>query len=86
MTEVLFGNLNITAFEEKANIKFNEKDREWLKEHRQDSANNVKKNEFHIHDMPLRITCGSDIFDEMLNMIKSYDLSQVKRFGLQIIN
>jgi len=82
-TSILLGNLTISAFEEKVNLKFNEKDKKWLEEHRQSSANNIGDSEFHIFDMPTRILCGKDIYDEMLNMISSYDLRNVKQFGFQ---
>lgn len=82
-TQVLFGNLTVTDFEEKVNLKFNEKDKKWLEEHIQSSANKIATNEFHIFDMPTRVVCGKDIFDELLSMFRSYDLSQVKQFGLQ---
>ena len=82
-TQVLFGNLTVTEFEEKVNLKLNEKDKIWLEEHRQSSANKIATNEFHIFDMPIRIVCGENIFNELLNIFRSYNLSQVRQFGVQ---
>lgn len=79
-THVYFGNLSVEAFEKRTGVEFSNEDKEWFNKHRQDSANKIKANEFHIFDKPFTIHCGYEIFDEMLKILYKYDFSHSESF------
>lgn len=75
---VRFGNLTVEQFEKRTEVRFTDEDRAYLEEHRQDSAQVVFGDKFHIFSEPLGIEAGADIVDELIEVLKKYDFK--KRF------
>lgn len=82
---IKLGNLTIFQFEERIGHKLSEEDRDWLKEHKQENAQHIKKNKLHIFDIPFCIIVGSEISNDLVEMLKKYD--DIKQFKeeLQIL-
>lgn len=81
---VYFGNVSVDKLEERCGWKFSEEDKKWLNDHRQTSANNIGKNEFHIFDLPFFIQVGEDISDELVEMLTKYNNEKGSEESLRI--
>lgn len=82
--KIYLGNLTIRQLEDRCGCKFEEKDYEWLKEHRQDNAEIKTKDKFHIFDMPFMIQTGEDISKEIINILSKYNDKKPFKECLQI--
>lgn len=69
---VRFGNLSVSQFEEKTQVKLSPEDKRWMEEHRQDSANEENPNKFHIFDLPFGITAGENVGAELVRRLRAY--------------
>ena len=77
--QVRFGNLTISKFEDRCGCKFEKEDYEWLKQHRQDDAQHIEKDRFHIFDMPFSIIVGENIQDKLVEILTKYN--NIKAFN-----
>jgi hypothetical protein len=76
---VYFGNMSIREWQKEMGIELNHKDFEWLEEHRQESAQSIAKDMFHIFNEPLQIHVGNEIADELVARLLKYDYSNANR-------
>lgn len=75
---MMFGNLSVNQIEERLCVKFSDEIKNFLNSTRQQSANNIKENEWHCFDMPFVMCCGSQEFAiKVLEMLEPYK-SEVK--------
>jgi len=81
-TCVYLGNLTVKDFEERTGVSFSEEDRLTLEDMRINSANEPLAGKLHIFDMPFQIHCGEDVFKKVLGILRKYDYSKSKQFGL----
>jgi len=82
---IRFGNLTIFQFEDRIGHKLDEEDKNWLKEHRQDNAQHIEKDRFHIFDIPFSIVVGSEISDELVKILIKYNDLKPFENSLQIL-
>lgn len=71
--QVRFGNLSVSKLEERIGVKFSTDDRQWLENHRTDTASFTDKDKLHIFDLPFQVMCGEDIGDEVVEMFTRYN-------------
>ena len=71
--ELRFGNLTISKFEDRCGCKFEKEDYEWLKQHRQDNAQHIEKDKFHIFDIPFSIIVGNNIQNKLVEILTKYN-------------
>lgn len=55
---MMLGNLSVQQIEERLGIEFPEDIRRFMKETRQQEAENIKKGKWHCFDLPFHIICG----------------------------
>jgi len=70
---IFLGNLSILDLENRCGVKFDEKDKEWLENHRQSNTDNISKDKFHIFDIPFSVKVGSKIVDQLIEILKKYN-------------
>lgn len=82
---IRLGNLTMFQFEDRIGIKLNDEDKNWLQAHKQDNAQRIGKDEFHIFDMPFSIIVGSKIKNELVEILTKYNDIHTFDEELQII-
>lgn len=85
MSYIFLGNLSIEEIEKRTGIILNDKDREYMKSHRQENVSvPLESGAWHGYDMPFMIMTGDKNTAEMYNnMLSAYDWSKCKE-ALQI--
>lgn len=76
---ISLGNLSIEELQKRTGWNFSKKDYDFLVKHRQDNAQIIEKDKFHIFDIPLMVLCGEDIKDEITEMLSKYNSQQVSK-------
>ena len=76
---VYFGNMSVSKMANTLRINLNAEDKNWLEKHHQESANNIRNDEFHIFEYPFRAKVGKDIIDEFISRLQKYDYSNAER-------
>ena len=72
---IYLGNLTIKELEEKHSITLSDEHRSALESMRQNNADNVKSDKFHIFDIPRVIACGSkDTAIKVYEILKQYSI------------
>lgn len=57
---IYLGNLSIEQIEREYGVAFSDEDKQWLQEHHQDEANNIRWDKWHFFDIPRVIVTGSN--------------------------
>lgn len=78
------GNVSIDKLQERTGWNFSKEDYDFLIEHRQDNAQEIAKNKFHIFDIPFMILCGEEIKDEVKEILMKYNDKQLTKEPLQL--
>lgn len=76
-----FGNLTLEQFEERLNVRFKTKDREFLEKHRTNTAN-PEKGKYHIFDKPLSIVAEKSVVDDLMKVFTEYDDEYEDQFAV----
>jgi hypothetical protein len=76
---VYFGNVSVNQWQGDMGVQLSKEDLEWLNEHRQENAQVVAKDKFHIFSEPRQMHVGSDIVEELVDRLSKYDYSNAKR-------
>lgn len=70
------GNLTIKDIEDRCNITLTYEEKEYLKNTKCESANNIPKGNWHCFDIPFQIVCGDEeTAEKIYNIFKEYDIS-----------
>lgn len=64
---IYLGNLSIEQIEREYSVAFTDEDKQWLKEHHQDEANNIQSDKWHFFDIPRVMMVGSYEFAKEIN-------------------
>lgn len=56
---IYLGNLSIEQIEREYSVVFAEEDKQWLQEHHQDEASNIRRDKWHFFDIPRVMMTGS---------------------------
>lgn len=70
---VSFGNLSVDQMEKRIGAEFSDDDRQWLYDHKTDTAGFTEKDKFHIFDMPFKMICGDDIVRDVIKILTKYN-------------
>ena len=82
---IYLGNLSIEQIEKEYGVIFSEEDRQWLSEHHQDKADNIRKDKWHFFDIPRIIVVGSYEFrNEIYDRLIKYSFKG--QFGIGVEN
>jgi hypothetical protein len=76
MVQVRFGNLSVLAFEKKTGVEFSDEDFIWMNERLTDVADFRDDNKFHIFELPLGISAGHNIGEELVERLKKYNFQK----------
>ena len=76
---VYFGNMSINEWQTEMGVTLSEEDIKWLNEHKQESAQSIKNDKFHIFSEPRQMHVGTEIVTELVERLTKYDYSKAKR-------
>ena len=76
---VYFGNVSVEQWQSEMGVKLSNEDCEWLNNHRQESAQAISNDKFHIFSEPRQMHVGTKIVDELVARLSKYDYSNAKR-------
>ena len=72
---ILLGNLKLKELEENHGFSLSDEHRQTLESMRQNTAQPIQKDKFHIFDMPRTILCGSEaIAVKVYEILKQYEI------------
>lgn len=72
---ILLGNLTVKELEEKHGFSLSDEHRQTLESMRQNTAQPIKNDKFHIFDLPRTILCGSEgIAIKVYEILKQYKI------------
>lgn len=72
---IYLGNLTVKELEDKHSFTLSDEERATLESMRQDKAENVKSDKFHVFDIPRVIACGSkDTAIKVYEILKQYSI------------
>ncbi len=81
---IYLGNLSVEQIEREYDVVFSEEDKQWLNEHHQDNADNIRKDKYHFFDIPRIIVAGSAEFaKELYNRLTKYQFNGQFRIGVE---
>lgn len=83
---IMLGNLTVKQIETRLGIELTESERKTLNESRQDSANDIGKNEWHCFDIPFVILCGEyDTAMKIKDILSPYanEFKQILQIGIK---
>ena len=70
---IYLGNLSIEQIEREYDVTFSDEDKQWLKEHHQDKADNIHSDKWHFFDIPRVMVTGSNAFaKEIYDRLSKY--------------
>lgn len=73
---IYLGNLTVKELEDKHSFTLSDEERATLESMRQDKAENVQSDKFHIFDIPRVIACGSkDTAIKVYEILKQYSIN-----------
>ena len=81
---IYLGNLSVEQIEREYDVVFSEEDKQWLNEHHQDKADNIRKDKYHFFDIPRIMVTGSGEFaKELYNRLLKYQFNGQFRIGVE---
>ena len=81
---IYLGNLSVEQIEREYDVVFSKEDKQWLNEHHQDLAENIKKDKYHFFDIPRIMVAGSAEFaEELCHRLLKYQFSGQFRIGVE---
>ena len=80
----MLGNVSIEDLQKRTGWNFSKKDYDFLVKYRQDNAQNIEKDKFHIFDIPFMVLCGEDIKDDVMELLSKYNDKQTSKEQISI--
>lgn len=83
---IMLGNLSVSDIERRLSIKFNDEDRKFLSENRQEKINDTPLScgKWHCFDIPFLLLCDSpETLKKVHEIFKKYDLKGCIKVGVQ---
>ena len=81
---IYLGNLSIEQIEREYGVTFSDEDKQWLKEHHQDKADNIHSDKWHFFDIPRVMMTGSNAFaKEIYDRLSKYSFKGQFRIGIE---
>ena len=78
------GNVSIEKLQDRTGWNFSKEDYDFLIEHRQDNAQEIAKDKFHIFDIPFMVLCGEEIKDKVTEILVKYNDKEKSKEPLSI--
>ena len=81
---IYLGNFTVKELEDKHSFTLSDEERATLESMRQDKAENIKSDKFHIFDIPRVIACGSkDTAIKVYEILKRYSIKGHIEIGVE---